>query len=265
MTTPSAPGWYEDPDDASLLRYFDGVVWSAHTTPRHPQPAPVVASPPEQPVAAPVPPSTPEGPAAHPDLGPQQGWSTPPGWERPAPGGVRLPDGDVVAEWWRRLLGWVVDTILTGIVAGIASLPLLGDYVAAVDDFVTQLGQGNTSPDLTGMTNALADIALPVGLIQIGVGLVYSTLFLVWRGATPGKMLLGTVVRPASAPGRVSVTVALRRQAIGVVSDLLRLNPLMGLLGFVLAVVDPAWLLRDPRRQALHDKVADTVVVLRRR
>jgi len=32
--TPSGPGWYDDPDDASQLRYFDGVVWSSHTTPR---------------------------------------------------------------------------------------------------------------------------------------------------------------------------------------------------------------------------------------
>ena len=32
--TPSGPGWYEDPHDPLLLRYFDGVVWSAHTTPR---------------------------------------------------------------------------------------------------------------------------------------------------------------------------------------------------------------------------------------
>ncbi|MGL4744396.1 MAG: DUF2510 domain-containing protein, partial [Dermatophilaceae bacterium] len=28
---PTAPGWYDDPDDPSLLRYFDGVLWSAHT------------------------------------------------------------------------------------------------------------------------------------------------------------------------------------------------------------------------------------------
>jgi uncharacterized RDD family membrane protein YckC len=30
-----------------------------------------------------------------------------------------------------------------------------------------------------------------------------------------------------------------------------------------LSLLDPAWLLWDAKRQALHDKVADTVVVLR--
>ena len=32
--TPAGPGWFDDPDDPLLLRYFDGVVWTDHTTPR---------------------------------------------------------------------------------------------------------------------------------------------------------------------------------------------------------------------------------------
>ena len=32
--TPSGPGWYDDPHDPLLLRYFDGVLWTANTTPR---------------------------------------------------------------------------------------------------------------------------------------------------------------------------------------------------------------------------------------
>jgi len=31
----------------------------------------------------------------------------------------------------------------------------------------------------------------------------------------------------------------------------------------MLSILDPAWLLWDPKRQCLHDKLADTVVVLR--
>ena len=57
---------------------------------------------------------------------------------------------------------------------------------------------------------------------------------------------------------------ALKRQAIDGVTTLLSLVPLLSACsppwcGFL----DPAWLLWDPKRQALHDKVADTVVVLR--
>ena len=56
---------------------------------------------------------------------------------------------------------------------------------------------------------------------------------------------------------------ALKRQAIDAVTTLLSLVPLLGLFAPVVRFLDPAWLLWDPKRQALHDKVADTVVVLR--
>ena len=32
MTQPS--GWYDDPNDAGLLRYWDGVVWTSHVAPK---------------------------------------------------------------------------------------------------------------------------------------------------------------------------------------------------------------------------------------
>src|SRR5664280_2094068 len=32
MTQPS--GWYDDPQDPSQLRYWDGVVWTSHVSPR---------------------------------------------------------------------------------------------------------------------------------------------------------------------------------------------------------------------------------------
>ena len=55
-------GWYDDPQDAALLRYFDGVVWSAHTTPKAPVPpaaatTPIPQGPPTQqlPTQAPTP------------------------------------------------------------------------------------------------------------------------------------------------------------------------------------------------------------------
>jgi uncharacterized membrane protein YeaQ/YmgE (transglycosylase-associated protein family) len=51
MTTLHQPGWYDDPDDASALRYWDGQVWTAHRqrkpTSRPVQP-PVVATPPQE-------------------------------------------------------------------------------------------------------------------------------------------------------------------------------------------------------------------------
>lgn len=31
--TTSAPGWYPDPNDSHLVRYFDGRVWTSSTQP----------------------------------------------------------------------------------------------------------------------------------------------------------------------------------------------------------------------------------------
>jgi hypothetical protein len=32
--TAPAPGWYPDPNDSSVSRYFDGRAWTAETQPR---------------------------------------------------------------------------------------------------------------------------------------------------------------------------------------------------------------------------------------
>lgn len=256
MSTPTSAGWYEDPEDADQLRYFDGVVWTAHRTARRverPAPRPEPTTPP---AAAPWPPGP--GPSAGPPGAPA------PVDRRHATGsGHRAGlahDGDVLAEWWQRLVGRLVDAVLTGIVGGLLSLPFLGPVVEA---FETVFARALTdpTPDAGVITTALLEAAVPVTLVGVGVGLVYETLFLVWKAATPGKMLVGTRVRPVAAAGPVGVGVALRRQGLPVASDLMGLVPVLGVLGTVLSVLDPAWLLWDPRRQALHDKVADTVVV----
>jgi uncharacterized RDD family membrane protein YckC len=291
MSTPTSPGWYEDPEDPDQLRYFDGIVWSSHTTPRRTPPAPVSTEPG---TAVPTGWGQPPGPS-----GQQPGWGgqQPPEWRAPQGGGQQqgwgdgqqrnpwaappvagapvgwttrtdvLPDGAVLAEWWRRLIARIIDWIVIGLIGALLSAGYLTELIAAVEAYfeaAVRAAETGATPDTTALESALVGAALPITLISLAVTVVYDVLFLVWRGATPGKMLLGTVVRPAEHPGPVSLVVALRRQVIYVVSNLVGLVPVVGVLGTILSVVDPAWLLWDRRRQALHDKVADTVVVLRR-
>jgi uncharacterized RDD family membrane protein YckC len=266
MTTPTAAGWYDDPDVPEQLRYFDGVVWTTHTTPR----TSTTASSSTIGRSIDVPVGTDRGAWQHPPQAgpgaapgqPSQGWASPPAgtWQQP---GVVRHDGDVLAPWWRRLLARVIDSFVTSLVAALLSLPFLGPLFDAFQSIVTTAAEGGT-PDQAAFQEALVQATVPITLISLIVGLVYEIGFLVWRSATPGKMLLGTVVRPVKAAGGISAAVALRRQAITIVTSLLGLNALLGFLGVVLSVLDPAWLLWDPRRQALHDKVADTVVVLKR-
>ena len=275
---PAGPGWYEDEHDPLLLRYFDGVVWTSHTTTRRSptaddstigratpgvipgragnpgawaQPGPAGAAGPGQWQAGGMPPS------GHNPY--QQGWA--------APRGDVLPDGAVLAEWWRRLVGRILDIIVTTVITVVLSIPWLGTVSSAMSDYVQQVQaaaeSGAPQPDAAALTEQILSVSLPIALITVLVSLVYQTIFLTVWGATPGKMAVGTVVRRVGGPGKLTVVDALKRQLIDIATTIGSLVPLLGLFAPVVRFLDPAWLLWDPKRQCLHDKVADTVVVLR--
>lgn len=286
--TPAGPGWYDDPDDASQLRYFDGVVWSSHTTPRKSPTVQdsVIGRGTQQLDGAGL-----QGGWVHPGA-PQQGGPQAPGpqgpgasgWSGSAYGGGQgyggygtayaqrrdvLPDGAVLAQWWRRLLARILDSVITSVMAVIVAIPWLGPLFTAVTDFidasVAAAEAGGAMPDQNAYINELLAASLPITIVSLVVGLLYETVFLVWRGATPGKMALGTVVRRVGGPGKLTVVDAIKRQLIGLATAVVGVVPVVGLLGSIVSILDPAWLLWDPKRQTLHDKVADTVVVLKQR
>ncbi len=275
MTNPATAGWYDDPDEPDQLRYFDGIVWTAHTTPRvsptaasstighaYPTPAAGTRSQPGQ-----------SGSSGH--RGSQSGQSGNPWAAPPVTGGAQwqgrrdvLPDGAVLAEWWRRLVARIVDWVLVGVITTLLAWPFLQRLISAFDtyfqDAMRQAQQGG-APDTTAFTSAITEAALPISLISLAVTVLYETVFLVWRSATPGKMLFGTTVRRVGRAGGIGLVDALKRQLLTVAADVVGFVPLVGIAGTMLSIIDPAWLLWDPKRQALHDKVADTVVVLARR
>jgi uncharacterized RDD family membrane protein YckC len=270
--TPPGPGWYEDQQDPTLLRYFDGVIWTANTTPRR---SPTADASTIGRATPGVIPGTAGGHGQYGSQGPGewQGGGVPPAGYNPytqgwtAPRGDVLPDGAVLAEWWRRLVGRILDLIVITVLTLVFALPWLGTAVSAMSDYMqaVQLAaeSGGPQPDQTAFAEQILSVSVPIALVSVLVSLVYQTIFLTTRGATPGKMVVGTFVRRVGHPGKLTVVDALKRQAIDAVTTLLSLVPLLGLFAPVVRFLDPAWLLWDPKRQALHDKVADTVVVLR--
>jgi Domain of unknown function (DUF4333)/Protein of unknown function (DUF2510) len=79
MTSSTQPGWYEDPEDASAQRYWDGQTWTPHRRrkPRSVQ-SPAPSAPPPPPVPAPAAPS---------------GFPPPPGQQAPSVPSVPQPPG----------------------------------------------------------------------------------------------------------------------------------------------------------------------------
>ena len=296
MSTPTTPGWYDDPEDDTQLRYFDGVVWSKHTTPRSTRPAaaapqpgqqqfPGQGHPPQYPGqgagqypgqgAGQAPPPSAGGWSSPPVPQPgqqnpqfpgsqqQPGWSTPPqyGWSQPA--GPTTPDGQPLASYWQRVGAFVVDFIATSLIGGIFSLPIqlqVRDELTATMDGLAN-GTATVSDVVDAVLKATADHVVALTLIALAVSVVYHVVFVGLFSATPGKLLLGISIRRPEAPGRVGWTIAVRRRLLQTALGVLRLSPaleILYLLGSGLDLVWPAW---DKRRQALHDKVAGTVVV----
>lgn len=288
MSNPTAAGWYDDPEHPDQLRYFDGIVWTRHTTPRATRPAttaPVVSvdAPPSTgttpdpygwrggsaPTSPPAggPPANPWGPSQ-----PGSQWGPPqPGAQwgtyAPRPAGPATPDGVPLAGWWQRVGAYIIDALITGVLSGIFGgyflLKALQPWIDAFSDAVRANDPealNRLSADLsTYMTggNFLAFVA-----ITMVIGLAYHVGFVTKKGATPGKMALGISVRERERPGPPPVLVAMRRYALILALNVFSLVP--GAIGFLLSMIgiaDYLWPLWDPRKQALHDKIAGTNVV----
>jgi uncharacterized RDD family membrane protein YckC len=156
-------------------------------------------------------------------------------------------------------VAWLVDLVL------VAALARLVRLVVLVVRLGTDLADGSAHWS-TG------DPPSWIGLLGAWlVAFAYHALFLRARGATPGKLLLGLVVRPVDAPGRLAWTVVLKRvllSTVGRAADLVAVAPVVGGLAVLLRwwpVIDDATVLGTAGQQTVHDLWAGTQVVQRPR
>lgn len=131
----------------------------------------------------------------------------------------------------------------TGLDTFAAAFMHVADSVAAADTAAADRGDGSRATAF----DWIRDAADEAGLV-FGWGTVYITLFLaLWDGRTPGKRALDLrVVRVTGGP--LGLLMSFER-AGGYAAGFAT-----GLLGFA-----RAWW--DPNRQAIHDKIAETVVI----
>src|SRR3954447_4647391 len=264
MTQPS--GWYDDPNDASLLRYWDGVVWTSHVAPRKSPTVdqPVVGAPQDLAGTAPygsqggqVQPGGRGGQERHPPVAPP--------WQgvqlgRPQP---TTPDGVVLSGWWRRVAARIVDGVICALLTAVVTFPALSRAAGIMSDFfrssIDAAQTGGTPPPAPV---ELASALLPVSLASIVIYFVYEVVLLTWHATTPGRRLVGISVRLRERPGPAPLPAVLRRTFVKEAGSIVGLLPVVGILGSFFTLLDSLWPLWDERRQALHDKAGATNVVL---
>ena len=162
--------------------------------------------------------------------------------------------GWVLATFLQRLAAYAVDKVLSG-------LPLAVFVIALVFSLIIVLSD-DTEP-LADNSGTIVSVLVAVSLGSLAVFAAYVIwwLFTLRRGQTPGKQLVG--IRVIKSNGEIT----------GWGYTFLRELVIKGLVGGFLSgmsagiywVVDHLWPLFDSDRQALHDKMVDTLVVQDRR
>ena len=251
-------GWYDDPSQPDMLRYWDGVSWTNHTAPKKSPTAsqstiglPQQARGDRSEAAAPTP-TTPM-----PQGSGWQGQSQSPQHYPQAPASAQwmynirtTADGVPLASWGKRLAAWVIDGVIIAFVGGAlswAATPRMGQLFSQM----VTAAEANDQARLTEIQGELAGPALQFSFILWLLTTAYCLVFWTTTAATPGKMALRISVRRAAQPGPLPLGAALLR----------RLVPLAGQFVPFLSLLDNLWPLWDDKRQALHDKVAGTQVV----
>lgn len=240
--TQTPAGWFPDPSGEDELRYWDGAGWTAH----------VAAAPA---AVQPVTPTPPPGPTT--------------------------PDGERLAGWWWRVLAVVIDGFIIGIATNILSAPaqfrIQQDLTPALEQFDQEFQQNpDQFPDLGVLYDAFVVVmqdnwfwlTVPSAVVVV----LYWAVFLRWKGATPGKLILGLRVRLRERPGRLPwgsisarlVLPIIVPQAFYVVVFAVpswELAVAGALAIVVIYLLDALWATWDPQRQTIHDKLAGTNVV----
>jgi uncharacterized RDD family membrane protein YckC len=129
----------------------------------------------------------------------------------------------------------MIDGTITTIISYILQIPMF--------IILGALSAGRREPDI-GFTLGLTGLTM---LLSIGAVLVYEAWFLVHKGGTPGKLILGLQVIRGKG-GKITWGLAIGRYFAHMVSSLTLY------IGYLMA----AW---DEEKRALHDHICDTRVV----
>ncbi len=242
--------------------------------------------PPVEPAEPAPPPAAPGGPiiSATPTP-PASGWQTPAepaapgvppvvppsgGWEMPtAAAALPQQQGYVIAGVGARVVAWLIDVTLAGIIPGILAFAVV-DWTGIMREAIEQARLSPSGQITGGMTATTIPVTLDyvlATLIGLGVQFLYFVGFWTSRWqATPGMIGLKMRVVDANTGSTLSVVQATKRWiALGWPLVLLGLVPALqavqGLLQLGLTVFLFFTTVTNDRKQGLHDKFANSLVI----
>jgi uncharacterized RDD family membrane protein YckC len=181
-----------------------------------------------------------------PGYGPPPGYPAAPGYYYPYPFVPVSPAGIPLADFGSRLLAFVIDTLLVGVVWAIVTFPVIFAVMSSVvpDD-----------PPVNPFSVLVPLFAVEAGAVvfQLLLWYAYAVEIMHRGGQTLGKRIMKIQVIPLDPRLRLTRMHALKRYAV---------QFLPSVLGGFYILLDDLWPLWDkPFQQSLHDKAAQTVVV----
>jgi uncharacterized RDD family membrane protein YckC len=157
-----------------------------------------------------------------------------------------MADDVEYAGFWIRVVAALIDTVLVAMIFVPLTIHLYGsEYVQAITAAMQSPGEIPSLPPvphLSGLTSFLINFSPVVAVI----------VFWVYRGATPGKMIVSAKIVDATTGANPSVGQSIGRYFAYFLS----------IFPFCLGLI---WVAFDPRKQGWHDKLAHTVVIRTRR
>ena len=169
-----------------------------------------------------------------------------------APGAAGQPtdsQGRVLAHWWKRVVAALIDGVVLAIPYWIVSI-LFGIGASNAVECTVDQTTGITTCEGGGGFIATFLISM---LVLFVLGIVYMVYFNgSERGQTLGKMAMKIQVRDEATGGPIGYGKAALRWVVAQV---------LVILCYVPGIVDALFPLWDAKRQTLHDKAANSVVI----
>lgn len=159
-----------------------------------------------------------------------------------AEGAMAESVGGSLAEPGKRIVARFIDGIIWFIISLVSSLVIAGGSIFSGDQ------PGFASSAIAGLVGGALIVA-------------YETLMVGSRGATVGKLALGTkVVNQDGSPADINT--GLRRMYLYIAFIFINMIPIIGgLLFLVVAIVGLVFLFTDDKKQTPWDKIGNTLVV----